>query len=141
MISATSRQTTFCISALLATAFMIGCNKQDPVLIEQEGDGYANLMAIESAYRQYLSAKRKPPSSEEDLQPYGTTAESFVSVRDGKPLKVYWGTSLDETNFDNPTIVVHEVDGKDGKRLVLSTIGVMMLSEEEFAAARFPSSE
>jgi len=128
-----------CLWASLAVVFVVGC-APDPVEVEHAGEGYVNLMAIESAYRQYSASKRKPPAGVNDLKPFGTTDDSFLSLRDGKPFKIYWGTSLDETDFDNPTIIAHEVDGKNGKRLVLSTVGVMMLTEEEFAAARFPLS-
>jgi hypothetical protein len=128
------------LAAVLLIGCFIGCSP-DPIEVENQGDGYGNLMAIQTAYRQFVEAKKKPPSSEDDLIPFGLKADSFISPRDGKPLKIYWGSSLNETNFDHPTVIAHEVDGKDGKRLVLSTVGVMMLTDKEFAIARFPSSQ
>ena len=133
-------RTLFCLATFFGIAFVFGC-APDPETVEQEGDGAANLMVIETAYRQFVAKKRKPPTSKEDLEPYGTSDDSFLSLRDGKPLKIYWGTSMEETDMSHPTIIAHEVDGKGGKRLVLSTVGVMMLTEQEFAAAKFPTSQ
>ncbi len=132
-------QKIVCLSTLLVITCLVGC-QPDPVVVKQEGDGYANLMEIESAYRQYTADKQKPPTSDEDLLAFGATPEMLISDRDGKPFKIYWGVAMNEANGP-PIIVAHEVDGKDGKRLALSTFGVMMMTEEEFAAASFPSSD
>ena len=99
------------------------------------------MLIIKTAYRQFESTNQKPPTSAEDLAKFGVTEESLVSTRDGKPYKIFWGTTLNDPDFDNPLIVAHEADGKDGKKLVLSSVGVMMLTEQEFAEARFPSSD
>jgi hypothetical protein len=98
-------------------------------------------MEIQSAYWQFTKEKRKPPAKEEDLMPLipaDRQATIFKSPRDGKPYKIYWGTSVEATNFESPTVIAHEQDGADGKRYVLSTMGVMAVKDSEFLTANFP---
>lgn len=126
---------------VVLSLFLFGGCAPDPVKVADEGVVAAEFMTLESAYRQFESTNQKPPASAEDLAKFGVVEESLVSTRDGKPYKIFWGTSINDSDFDNPLIVAHEVDGKDGKKLALSSLGVMMLTEQEFAEARFPSSD
>ncbi|HJN08074.1 MAG TPA: hypothetical protein QF564_05235, partial [Pirellulaceae bacterium] len=73
--------------------------------------------------------------------PQGSNVEQlFVSPRDDKPFVVVWGTDLNKM-MTNPEPVVYgyEVDGADGRRFVLTTMGVMEMTDEDFAAASFPA--
>lgn len=135
-------RTSYWLSSLFLVFVFAGCSP-DPVVVGKQGESVDNLMEIQSAYWQFAEEKRKPPANKEDIMPLipaDRQATIFNSPRDGKPYKIYWGASVEETNFENPTIIVHEQDGADGKRYVLSTVGVMVIEDDEFSTASFPAS-
>jgi len=73
--------------------------------------------------------------------PPGTDVETlFISPRDGKPFAIVWGTDVQKVMMASarPVVYGYEVDGVDGDRFVLTTVGVMELTDEDFANASFP---
>ena len=131
----------FWIRLLVLLVLLAGCEKSAEV-VKQEGNSVDNLMEIQAAYQKFIQTKRKPPASQEDIMQFiaaDRQATVFTSPRDGKPYKIYWGASLSEQIVANPTIIAHEQDGDDGLRYVMSTMGVMAISDREFKTSSFPA--
>ena len=128
--------------ALFAAA-AFGCGGPAEEISEQRGKSSDNFRVIETAYRTSLDKTRRVPKNREELAkhlPPGTDAERlFASPRDHKPFVIVWGTDL-RTLMTSPRPVIYgyEADGADGNRFVLTTMGVMELTDEDFAAATFP---
>ena len=129
-----------CVVVLVA---MAGCGGQSAESVEKRGESSENFRVIETAYRAALAKTNRAPKNREELTEYlptGTDAEQlFVSPRDDQPFVIIWGTDLTAL-MTNPRPVVYgyEADGADGNRFVLTSMGVMELTDEDFAAASFP---
>lgn len=121
-----------------------GCGGPTEETIEQRGVSSDNFRIIERAYRTALQKTRRAPKTRAELAkhlPQGSDVEQlFVSPRDDKPFVVVWGTDLNKM-MTNPEPVVYgyEADGADGSRFVLTTMGVMEMTDEDFTAASFPA--
>lgn len=128
---------------IVILAAALGCGGPTKESIEQRGESSDNFRMIETAYRKALQETKRAPKNREELAkhlPPGTDAEQlFVSPHDQKPIVVVWGVDLNAmlTN-PRPTIYGYEADGVDGNRFVLTTMGVMEMTDEDFAAASFP---
>ena len=62
----------------------------------------------------------------------------FLSKNDGEEFVFVWGTELNRRSA-TPVVIGYESAGKDGKRMVFTTMGTMTLSQEEFSASEFPA--
>jgi len=106
---------------------------------------FERLNAVGDAYRKATARRGSPPASADDLReacPAGMTPEQFlVSPIDGEPITVFWGTDPTSGMDINPLVLAHEKTGGPSGRLVLTTMGVMLMPAESFAKARFPSLE
>lgn len=121
----------------------LGCGGPTPETTEQRGQSSDNFRIIESAYRAALEKNNRAPKDREELAqhlPPGTDVEQlFNSPRDNKPLVVVWGTDLRALmTSPRPVVFGYEAEGVDGDRFVLTSMGVMELTDEDFAAASFP---
>ena len=104
---------------------------------------FERLNAVGDAYRQATARRGSPPASADDLRescPAGMTPEQFlISPIDGEPITVFWGTDPMSGMDINPLVLAHEKTGGPTGRLVLTTMGVMLMPAETFSKARFPS--
>ncbi len=128
-------------AVVLAT--ILGCGGAPEEQIEQRGAASDNLRILERAYRTALDQTRQPPKSRDDLVrhlPADTDVEQLlVSPHDDQPFVIVWGTDLTKLmTSPRPIVFAYESQGRDGNRFVLTTMGVMELTDEDFAAASFP---
>ena len=100
------------------------------------------LNAIYQAYVKFTEAQSEPPSSADDLKELLTKANQdpekvFVSASDGEPFIVHWGAQALSPN-PIPTVIAYEANGKNGQRMVMTTMGVMAMHDKEFLNSDFP---
>lgn len=119
----------------------VGCGGPTEETIEQRGASSDNFRVIETAYRAALTESKRAPKNRKELAkhlPEGIDAEQlFISPQDDKPFVVVWGTDL-ETTSPEPVVYGYEAEGANGNRFVLTTMGVMEMTDEDFSAAKFP---
>jgi hypothetical protein len=127
--------------------FTIGLGCSQPTVVEKTIDPtQQQLILIGAAYQQYTHTKEAPPSKQEDLKQQiaelGGNDSTWISTRDGQSFVVVWNLDLRQppTWAKSTPVLAYEKVGKNGKRLVRTVMGsVEELSEQEFAAASFPS--
>ena len=120
----------------------IGCNTS-PITDEAQGDSFVQLNAIHRAYAQFSEATGKPPESADDLKEILIKANQdpetiFVSASDGQPFVIHWGVQAINTSPE-PTVIAYEGNGKNGQRMVLTSMGVIAMSEKELIDGSFPA--
>jgi len=109
----------------------------------KRGDG-DNLSKIQRAYDLAVKSLGRPPARVEELRPFlkdaGDPDQILRSPRDGQPYVVLCGVDFRKLRIDSipPPIMAYEDTGKDGKRYVLTVMGVMPMSNAEFAKAKLP---
>ena len=62
----------------------------------------------------------------------------LTSPNDGQPLVVLWGTDPRADQGNSPLVIGYEKQGKGGGRWVFHTMGVVRMTDADFAQARFP---
>jgi hypothetical protein len=98
------------------------------------------LFAAYSDARQKLG---RPPRSLEELkarlETYGASEQRLISPRDGAPYVIVWGVDMhDLRNLDPPAVIAYEREGADGQRVVLTIMGVVRMTEDEFTRLKLP---
>jgi hypothetical protein len=97
-----------------------------------------NLSKIGAAYDQATERLGHPPKGPEQLQPflkqYGDPETILRSPHDGLPYVILWGKNIRNTPIDTmpPPILAYEQQGVNGKRYVLTAMGIMPMTDEEF---------
>jgi hypothetical protein len=125
---------------LLACLALAGCSR-GPAAVKAED--MAHLGRIQQAYDEATDKLGRPPANAEELKPFlrprGDPEALLRSPRDGQPYVIQWGVNYRRlrTTAMPPPILVHEQTGVDGKRHVLTTLGVRPMTDEEFARATF----
>ena len=132
-------QFALCSLFVVAIAACSGSPKMD----EARGDAQTQMMGVYSCYMQYTNKNRKAPGSIEDLQPLLSssgldTSNILVSPRDGSELVVLWGVKPDVRSAE-PVVFGYESQSHDGKRVAMTSMGVWVMSDEDFMNARFPA--
>jgi len=118
---------------------LAGCSSRPPP--RTENPDTTNLRRIYQAFRLCEDFKQRRPQDVEELKHYlgelgepGTPAEFLISKRDGQPFVIFYNNSINPAAGD--VVLVHEKDGADGERYVLTLAGnVKSLSDAEFAKA------
>ena len=128
---------------ILSFAFCIiccGCSS-GPVADETQGDSFNQLSTIQQCYFEYSRANGKPPESKEDLakllEKNGQDVSTvFVSKRNNQEFVIIWNTPPKE---DGPLQVIgYESTSIDNQRMVMTSMGTMTMSDEDFDSANFP---
>ena len=100
-------------------------------------------MVLHRAYVEFAIENQAPPESQSDLEPYiepEIFASTFVSPRDNKPYKVYWGTPVVMSRHEDETVIAHEQDGVGGKRYLITAHGISEMTDKRFEAMVLPKS-
>lgn len=130
----------FGISAGLV--FGLGCSSSASRRAAEDLADAENLTKIERAFDRAFQKLDQPPANADQLKPFlrefGDPDALLRSPRDGQPYVILWGVNFRKGSFAEPwTIIAHEKDGAEGKRSVLTIMGVRSMSDEEFAKASF----
>jgi hypothetical protein len=132
------------LCALLLCFFLTttGC-ETPPASSEQQGDVYGQMNSIQSCYLQYVMQRKRAPKSPDDLLPLlkqaGLTGpDVFRSSRDGEDFVIFWGVKPNFQSGDN-TVIGHEASGSDDQWVVMTSMGVVTMSDAEFKSAKFPT--
>ncbi len=124
---------------LLAVVALSGCTANEPE--PNKVVSSTNLGILYRAYIEYSNEKQVPPDNESDLEPYieqDLFDSVFVSPRDNKPYKIYWGTQLDFSRHSNTQVIAHEQDGSNGTRCLITAHGLSQMTDQQFEAAGLP---
>lgn len=130
---------------ILVAGLLASCGGESEVDINKRDQASANLETIWSAYRQATEQGSAPPMGPDDLAEYLPNdvdqSKVFRSNRDGKSFVIIWGTDFRKapTSGTRPLVIGYEKDGASGNRLVMTAMGVMTMSDDEFDKAYFPS--
>jgi hypothetical protein len=127
---------------LLLITLLSGCSgDSDEVTPEVEVGG--DLFTIAEAYRLATEKNGQPPKGPDELKPFlpqdADQDALFRSVRDGEPFVIIWGTDPREGMDTKPLVIGYEKEGKGGDRFVFTAMGVMQMTDDDFAEARFPA--
>jgi hypothetical protein len=99
-----------------------------------------HLRNIEAAYEAATNQLGRPPASEAQLRPYlkryGNPDDLLRSPRDGRPYVIQWGINIQAARAKlPPRVIAHEAAGVNGRRYVLTVMGVGVMTEEQLAEA------
>ena len=130
------------LAMLMLYIQLVGCN-QGPIADQSQGDSFVQLRAIHQAYIEFSDATGKAPESAQDLERILMKANQdpetiFVSASDGQPFVIHWGAQP-LTATTEPTVIAYESSGKNKQRMVMTSMGIMAMSEHELSNARFPA--
>ena len=130
-----------CFTALLTTCS--GCSgEKDEASQEKDRETTINLDAIQAAYEAASDKYRRPPRDRAELEKFladGVGANVFRSPRDEHDFVIAWGADLRHLERQaEPVVIAYEKDGSNGERFVLTSMGTFRMTDEEFAAAKFP---
>jgi hypothetical protein len=122
--------------SLLACGTLAGCSTSPHLSVKQHDA--ENLSRIGMAYDQATRQLGHPPQNAEQLKPFlkqhGDPETILRSSHDGLPYVVLWGRNSRATASKTmpPPILAHEQQGVNGVRYVLTVMGVMPMTDEEF---------
>lgn len=117
-----------------------GCSSPpDPVPQETT----ENLGKILFVYTNAANKLARPPRSLDELKPFlkeaGFSDDVLVSPHDGEPYDILWNVDLmkmaGQSSNPAPIIIAYEHTGQNGRRFVLTGIGILSMTDEEFAGA------
>src|SRR5262245_45050551 len=99
-----------------------------------------NLSKIERAYDKAIQKLGRPPADTEQLKPFlkefGDPDKILRSPRDGQPYVILYGVHIRKVKLEMPPpIWAYEKNGVNGKRYVLTVMGAVPMTDEEFAKA------
>src|SRR5262249_37545185 len=90
------------------------------------------------AYHQATKQLGRPPQNAEKLKPflkqYGDPETILHPPQDGLPYVILWGRNIRTTTIKTmpPPIIAYEQQGVGGTRYVLTVMGIMPMTDEEF---------
>ena len=118
-----------------------GCSSP-PVMSESQDDAFGKMMAIQECYLQHSMQNGRAPTSIEDLQTTLSEAgydknEILKSSRDGSELTVHWGV-MPDVQTTEPVVIGYEGNSQEGRRVVMTSTGVWLMTDDEFYASSFP---
>ena len=130
------------LAMLMLYLQLVGCN-QGPIADQSQGDSFVQLTAIHQAYVEFSDVTGKAPESAQDLEGILKRANQdlktiFVSANDGQPFVIHWGAQP-LTATAEPTVIAYESSGKNRQRMVMTSMGIMAMSEIELSSAHFPA--
>jgi hypothetical protein len=126
----------------LAAVAVAGCGQPEPKPLDEDTmSAVRHLQKIGAAYNRAYQAKRKPPTSADDLKPYlkDGGADALKSPNDGLPVVIVPGVSMDGTAGEGErSIVAYEQKGINGKRILVDVRGMVhFVTDTEFATIKF----
>ena len=118
-----------------------GCSGP-PVMSESQDDAFGKMMAIQECYQQYSHQYQKGPGSLDDLmrllsEAGHNTDDLLKSTQDGS-LVVVWNFKIPQVQSTEPIVLGYEANSHDGSRIVMTSMGVYPMLNEEFFSAPFP---
>lgn len=130
------------IAAFLIACVVAGCGRKITVADETESKSQEALRAVATAYNAALAKRGKPPAGPDDIVPFlpkGTSLEDALrSPQDNQPFVIIWGADPRKGMDVNPLVIGYEAQGKNGRRMVFTAMGVFTMTESRFKEARFP---
>ncbi len=134
-----SRRLGWLAAGLLAALASCGCTRTED---KSAGEVQENLTTLAKAYTQATQQNNRAPTGIADLKPFlpkDVPDEKLLnSARDGQPFVILWGTDP-RTGMDlKPLVIGYEKSGVGGRRMVFTAMGVMTMTDADFAEARFP---
>ena len=130
------------LAFLTLSLCLAGCSAEVPESVQQEGDVSENMRLLETAYREASSENNRPPKDQDELAAFlpegAQLSDLLTSPQDGQPITIIYDVDLQASLTMGPVVIAYEKQGRDGSRMVLTTMGVMAMSDEEFAGATFP---
>lgn len=126
------------VAGVVALA-VVGCGSKVVEVAAADTTG-ENLFQFSKVYVAAQKKLKRAPKNADDLKTVASEfpdlAKHLVSPNDNQPYAVAWGYDL-QNPADETTVVACEKVGKDGMRYALTPTGVVRLSAEQFAAAKF----
>jgi hypothetical protein len=123
---------------LAGPLLVAGCSSRPAGPVVQP-DAAKNLGHIGLAYDRATVALGHPPASPADLKPFlkplGNPEDILRSPRDGLPYVIRWGVNFRKLPISSmpPPVIAYETEGANGSRYVLTVMGIVPMSEGEFA--------
>jgi hypothetical protein len=132
---------TMWLLSLWGSAGCSSSTSRPPVKLEET----ANLSQIARAYDLATERLGHPPADANQLKPFlaevsgGDPDTVLVSPHDGQPYVIIWGVQFRKAPIQvmPPPILAYEQKGVAGKRYVLTTMGVLPMTDSDFAKATF----
>ncbi len=126
------------IYSILATT---GCQQQAP-LPASVGNSFEKLTALQSCYLTYCQQRNSAPRALGDLEPLlkqtpFDITEILTSPHAGSEIVVLWN-ALPDMQSATPLVIGYETSCFEEQRMVMTSQGVIMMSEHDFQAAKFP---
>jgi hypothetical protein len=127
-MTGTTRRLTFMV--LVA---VIGCSHSPPPPKVNE---FENLNKIQQAYTDAFNRLGRGPADFQEFRPflqkYGNPDEILISSHDKQSYEIRWGVSLRTmTETRKAPIIAYEKQGVKGERYVLTTAGILTMTDEE----------
>lgn len=120
---------------LLACIALAGCSSPHPVVKQEDAE---NLSKIGAAYDEATKQLGHPPQNPEELKPYLKQYDDpeaiLRSPQDRLPYVILWGRDIRSISIESmpPPIIAYEQQGANGTRYVLTAMGIMPMTDEEF---------
>lgn len=131
------------LSALTVCLLMVvqGCSGP-PEPDSAQGEHFESFAVISQCYTDYTMQHGRAPSSEKDLLPLlrqagVDPAELLESLGGGADVVVLWG-AMPDMQSPEPVVMGYETSSTNGQRLVITSMGVVTMPDEEFYSAPFP---
>ncbi len=125
--------------ALVTGVCLAGPGCSSPAGREVKAAETENLTKILAAYDQATKQLGRPPAKLEELKPFlapfGNADEILRSPHDGQPYGLVCGVNVQKSSLHTmpPPALAYERQGVNGKRYVLTVMGIVLMTEEEFA--------
>lgn len=118
-----------------------GCSSKPKVV--DRGDA-AGLRRVAAAYHAAAVRTGRPPRTPADLAPFLPAGEDvdalLASARDGRPYVIFWGVDPRPGKAGpSPVVVGYERTATAAARFVFLDMGVVLMTDQEFAKAAFPN--
>lgn len=125
------------ILILFTGVLLAGCSSSEPPGLKQEEIN--PLGKIGNAYDRATVKLGYPPRNLDQLKPFlkeeGDVDSLLRSPNDGQPYVILWGQNIRKVETMPPPIIAYEKQGVNGRRVVLTAMGVVPMDEEEFQTA------
>ncbi len=119
-----------------------GCSSGPPEPDPAQAAKFDSFRVIAQCYEGYTIQNGRAPSSEKDLLPLLRKAgvdprELLESVGGGADVVVLWG-AVPDMKSPEPVVMGYQTSSTNGQRLVITSMGVVTMPDEEFYSAPFP---
>ena len=130
------------VAAVLTCCVVAGCSRKVQVADETESRSQEALRTIAAAYNACIAKRGKPPAGPDEIVPFlpkdTSPNDALRSPQDDQPFVIIWGTDPRKGMDVNPLVIGYEAQGKNGRRMVFTAMGVFSMTDSRFKEARFP---